>query len=81
MEVYKSVNLMLHWTDFPGGGGAWKRGRLTNSTAVKRMDSAREKMIHQNFQSFGTPWGTSDLVEDEEDDNDSTTELAILRVR
>ena len=39
----------------PGGDVAAKKGRLTNSMAVRRMDSAREKMMLQNFQSFGTP--------------------------
>jgi hypothetical protein len=27
--------------------------------AVKRMESVRENMMHQNFQSFGTPWWIS----------------------
>ena len=29
--------------------------RPTNSMAVRRTESASENMIHQNFQSFGTP--------------------------
>ena len=33
-----------------------ERGRLTNSTAVRRTDRARVKMMHQNFQSFGVLW-------------------------
>ncbi len=36
-------------------------GRLTNSTAVRRTERPREKMMHQNFQSFGTPWETPAL--------------------
>ena len=33
--------------------------RPTNSMAVRRTESAMENMIHQNFQSFGTPWERS----------------------
>ena len=57
-----------------------KKGWLTNSTAVRRMDSAREKMMHQNVQSFGTPLERSSerLAEDDEDDEGSMAELAIL---
>jgi hypothetical protein len=43
MEVYKSVS-----SNVPFLG----QGQLTNSTAVKRMESAREKIMHQNFQSL-----------------------------
>jgi len=32
---------------------------LTSSTAVKSRKDARENMMHQNFQSFGTPWWIS----------------------
>jgi hypothetical protein len=35
------------------------RRRPTNSTAVTRTESARENMMHQNFQSFGTPMSPS----------------------
>ena len=31
------------------------RKELTNSTAVRRTERPREKIMHQNFQSFGTP--------------------------
>ena len=54
MEVYKLVNLNVTFDYLPAGGVTTEKGRLTNSMAVRRMDSAREKMMHQNFQSFGT---------------------------
>ena len=56
-----------------------KKGRLTNSMAVRRMDSAREKMMHQNVQSFGTLLERSSerLAEDDDDGKGSTAELAI----
>jgi len=59
---------------------ATKKGRLTSSMAVRRMDSAREKMMHQNVQSFGTPLESSSgrLAEDDEDGEGSMAEVAIL---
>jgi hypothetical protein len=44
------------------------------------MDSAREKMMHQKVQSFGTPLErlSGRLAEDDEDDEGSMAELAIL---
>jgi hypothetical protein len=44
-----------------GGGIEMKRDSegLTNSTAVRRTERARENMMLQNFQSFGTPWESS----------------------
>jgi len=56
MEVYKLVKLNASLDRVARKGrAAMTKRQLTNSTAVRRMDSAREKMIHQNFQSFGTP--------------------------
>ena len=41
--------------------------------AVRRIESARENMIDQNFQSFGTPWERSSkgLWEEGRDDRES----------
>jgi hypothetical protein len=39
----------------------------TNSMAVRRMESASENMIHQNIQSFGTPWERPSEGSGEED--------------
>ncbi len=52
----KSTNWWIHsgWQMLPGGDAATKKGRLTSSM-VSRVDSTREEMAHQNFQSFGTP--------------------------
>ena len=60
----------------PGDAAAKKR-RLTNSMAVRRTDSAREKIMVQNFQSFDTPLKRSSghLAEGDEG---SMTEPAIL---
>jgi hypothetical protein len=54
-------------------------GRLTNSTAVRRTESARENMMHQNFQSFGTPWEISleGFGKVKGDGEESMVELAI----
>jgi hypothetical protein len=51
--------------------------------AVRRTESARENMMHQNFQSFGTPWERSlgDLGEDDRDGGGSMVEVGEIMFR
>jgi hypothetical protein len=80
MEACKTVNINIPFWRIARRKGGKKKGRLTNSMEARRTDSEREKMVHQNFQSFGTPWERSSegLEEDNVDDERSMAELAIL---
>jgi hypothetical protein len=77
IEVYRLVNQRHYFTVYRE-----TKGQLTNSTAVRRMESAREFMMHQNFQSFGTPRERSlgNLGEDNRDGGESMAELAKVQV-
>jgi hypothetical protein len=77
MEVYKSVDFNVPFGRFAMRRGGNEKKRLTSSMAVRRMDSAREKMMHQNIQSFDTPLErlSERLAEDGEG---SMAELVIL---
>jgi hypothetical protein len=50
--------------------------------AVRRTESARENIMHQNFQSFGTPWERllGGLGEDDLGGGESMAELAVVQV-
>jgi hypothetical protein len=49
IEVYKSVNLNIIRRRIARGDVAAKKRRLTNSMAVRKMDSARKKMMLQTL--------------------------------
>ena len=57
---------------------AAQKARLTNSMAVRRVDSAREKMMLQNFQSFGMPCERPPELWADGDGEGSLTKLTIL---